>query len=293
MLNKLVVLYFFAFITLQTSKGADTLNVTDGDGKRQGWWINLNSKNQLADCGIDQKLEEGRYKDGLKNGIWKSYNCAGKVKTEMTYVNDRKNGYAKVYYSVGGLMEEGIWQGNKWTGKYKFYHENGQLYYDFNYNEEGKREGQQKYYYDNGKLMVEGTWHESKEAGVIKEYNRDGKLVTESTYNDGIIDEASVKIFKPEAEKPKVEEPKKEEPKVEAKEPVKEPVKPADIGMLSDGFHKTFDSKGRVNKEGEFKKGILIEGKAYIYEGNKLVKTNIIKGGTVVKTETDKDAKKK
>jgi antitoxin component YwqK of YwqJK toxin-antitoxin module len=136
--------------------------------------------------------------------------------------------------------------------------------------------------------MVEGNWNDSKEAGVIKEYNRDGKLITESTYNDGKIDEASVKVYKPEAEKPKPE-PKKEEPPVEVKK--EEPAKPADVGMLSDGFHKTFDKKGRVAKEGEFKKGVLIDGKVYIYEGDKLVKTNIVKGGMVTKTINEEKKK--
>lgn len=287
MCSKLFAVICMCFIGVNAF-AADTLNVTDGSGKRQGWWVINNENGQLDECPPETKFEEGRYRDGQKQGLWKSYNCAGRVKTEMTYVNDRKNGYAKVYYSNGGIMEEGIWQGNKWVGKYKFYHENGQVYYDFNYNEEGKREGVQRYFHDNGKIMVEGTWRDSKEAGTIKEYNRDGKLITESTYNDGRIDEASVKTYKPEAEKPKPE-PKKEEPAVEVKK--EEPAKPVDVGMLSDGFHKTFDKKGHVAKEGEFKNGVLMEGKVYIYEGDKLVKTNIIKGGVVSKSIGDEKKK--
>lgn len=270
------------------SFATDTLNVTDGSGKRQGWWIITNVNGQLEDCPVESKVEEGRFRDGQRQGLWKSYNCSGRVKNEMTYVNDRKNGYAKLYYSDGGIMEEGIWQGNKWVGKYKFYHENGQLYYDFNYNDEGRRDGVQRYYHDNGKLMVEGTWTDSKEAGVIKEYNRDGKLVTESTFNDGKLDESSVKIYKPEAEKPKPE-PKKEEPPIEVKK--EEPAKPADVGMLGDGFHRTFDKKGHLTKEGEFKNGILIEGKVYIYDGDRLSKTNLIKGGVISKTIVEEKKK--
>ncbi len=281
MYSKLFVVLVMCLAGVAAS-ASDTLNITDGSGKRQGWWIISNENGQLDDCPAEKKFEEGRFRDGQKQGIWKTYNCAGRLKTEMTYVNDRKSGFAKVYYSDGGIMEEGIWQGNKWVGKYKFYHENGQVYYDFNYNEEGKRDGVQRYYHENGKLMVEGTWKDSKEEGTIKEFNRDGKLISESTYNDGRIDESSVKVFKPEVEKQKPE-PTKETP-VEVKEV--EPSKPADVGMLSDGFHKTFDKKGRVAKEGEFKKGVLMEGKVYVYEGDKLSKTNIIKGGTVIKTIT-------
>jgi antitoxin component YwqK of YwqJK toxin-antitoxin module len=292
MLNKMFCILFIALSISKISIASDTLNITDIEGKRQGWWIILNTKNQLVDCAPDKKVEEGRFKDGQRQGVWKTYNCAGKVKTEMSYVNDRKNGFAKVYYSDGGIMEEGIWQGNKWTGKYKFYYENGQLYYDFNYNEDGKREGQQKYFHENGKLMVEGTWHDSKESGLIKEYGKDGKLIAENSYNDGKVDESYVSpnLNKPEPEKPK-EEVIKEEPKVEEKKI--EAVKNVDIGMLSDGFHKTFDKKGRVNKEGEFKKGLLVEGKAYLYDGDKLYKTNFIKGGVVVKSELEKEFEKK
>jgi len=287
--NLLFIVTVFT-ISMVNSFAADTLNVTDGDGKKQGWWIILNANNQLADCPATTKYEEGRYRDGQRQGQWRSYNCAGKIKTEMTYVNDRKKGFARVYYANGQPMEEGLWQGNKWVGKYKFFYENGQLYYDFNYNDDGKREGAQKYYHDNGKLMVEGTWHESKEAGVIKEFNKDGKLITESTYNEGRIDEESIKTFKPDEEKVKEPEPIKEEIKVEEKKI--EPVKPAEVGLLSDGFHKTFDKKGHVTKEGEFKKGILVEGKAFYYEGDKLFKTNIIKGGSISKSIIEKEFQK-
>jgi antitoxin component YwqK of YwqJK toxin-antitoxin module len=264
-LNFYLLTFSLIFLTkFSFALSADTINNSDGNKFRQGWWIIKNENKQLEDCDATAKVEEGRYLDNQKTGVWKSYFCSGKLKSEITY-------------------EEGFWRINHWEGKYKLYHENGTVYQDFNFGPDGKRDGVQKYYHPNGKLMAEGTWKDSKESGTIKEYALNGKLISERVYNDGIISTEASKYYPETADI-------SEEPEIiEEKTPPPPPPPIVErIGELKDGYNKTFTKEGKPLQEGEFKNKKLITGKKFVYEGDKLVKTLIYQDGALVKTITEK-----
>jgi antitoxin component YwqK of YwqJK toxin-antitoxin module len=272
----------FLLIPQETKALADTLNQTDAGNLRQGWWIIDNMEGRLSNCAADRKVEEGRYINNLREGQWTGYYCSGKLRFQITYVHDRKIGPARMFYANGIVSEEGYWNTNHWEGGYRFFHENGKPYHEFSFNSAGKREGLQRYYYENGKIMTEGIWHESKESGTIKEFNSQGQLIAEKTYNDGQLDPSSTKTFSPlppaeETEPTAPPTPEPEEKKLEPKTAEK-------LGVISDGFHKTFTREGKIQREGEFRGGTLVDGKAYVYENGVIVKTLIYKNGTVVKT---------
>ena len=289
MIKKIVLIFCIAFIQISLAKAAtlfvaDSLNVTDAGGLKQGHWIILNADGRLQDCPTDKKIEEGNYTSSKKNGTWFQFYCNGKTKNELLYVNNQPNGYAKFYYSSGKLSEEGMWQQNHWSGAYKYYYDNGQLAYEFNYNTNGLREGAQKYYHENGKVKIEGTWgSDGQEIGKLKEYYDDGSLKSEKTYNSGgHLDTNSVKFYSEKKEVAPVEE--------EAKPAVVAPPKPEEpTGFIKDGFHKTFGSNKKVAQEGTFKNSVLIDGKKYEYDGDKLTKTMTIKGGKVVDVKIEKE----
>jgi antitoxin component YwqK of YwqJK toxin-antitoxin module len=158
------------------------------------------------------------------------------------------------------------------------------LYYEWVYDKEGKRTGKQRYYYENGNLMFDGEWNGGKEAGVIKEYYENGTLRSEKTFNDGKLDTTNVKIYAPK-------EVKATEVKVEVK---KDEVKPAlnpELGTIKDGFNKTFNREGKIDREGEFKNAKLVDGKQYFYKDGKLEKTAIVREGKVIRYETSKEQK--
>jgi len=265
---KRFVIILFLFYSASIWAQKDTLNQTDNDGKQHGYWI-------INENGV--KSEEGRFEHGIRTGIWKAYFPSGKIKSLITYQNGKPNGYAKFYYENGNVSEEGIWKENKWVGDYKYYHPNGNPAYEWKYSDSGKRTGVQKYYHENGKIMIEGEWKEGKENGTIREFDKNGNLIAEKTFNDGQLDVASVKIYTPSTEQ-------KQEP--QQKEIVVEEVKPqnTEIGIFDgNGFHKTYTKDGKLDREGEWKNGRLIDGKKYFYdESGKLIKTTIYKNGNVV-----------
>jgi antitoxin component YwqK of YwqJK toxin-antitoxin module len=307
----LYLILFFAFSKNSYSQtfvivGTDTINFVDANGLKQGHWNVTNKTKKLEGYKDDQKVEEGYYKDGKKTGIWKQYYPNGTIKSEITFVNNRPFGYAKFYFSNGKLSEEGMWENSRWVGKYKMYYETGQIFYEFQYNEQGKREGEQKYFHENGKVMIEGNWQDGKEGGIIKEYYSSGNLKSEKNFKNGELDSAPIKIYEDNPESAiKVREQeviikdktsntiqKKEgEPVVPNsttgnKEEENSPTStsqlaPSTISVLSDGFHKTFNKNKLVDKEGIFKNGKLVDGKIYEYNDKTLKKTIIIKNAKV------------
>ncbi|MBE9469304.1 MAG: toxin-antitoxin system YwqK family antitoxin [Bacteroidetes bacterium] len=240
----------------------DTINRLDNNNQKQGLWVIIKKE-------TGRKSDEGLYKNNKKNGVWKKYYKSGTIKSAITYLNNLPTGYAKFYYANGNVSEEGIWKINKWTGHYKYYFENGNVAYDWNYNKSGKRTGTQKYYHDNGTLMIEGDWTNGKEAGALKEYYADGSLKSEKNFADGKLDETSVKHYKKQENKAIITKQSK------SKESVKM--------FTGNGYFKLNNKSKKVDREGEFSNGRLVDGKRYFYNNNgELIKTSIYKNGKLI-----------
>ena len=247
----------------------DTINAIDLEGKKQGHWIIFNKTKQLPEYKDDQKVEEGKYLDNKKEGIWKEFFPNNNLKNKLTFENNRPNGYAIMYHENGKISEEGLWKNNRWVGSYKLYYDNGQVAQEFKFNTSGKREGPQKYYYENGELMIEGDWKEGKEGGIIKEYYENGDLKAEKNFNDGNIDPATTKTYEPKTPiKEEVVEIAKvvESPKVVVK--VDEKPNMPNMVFNGEGYWKLYNKNKQVSKDGVFKKGRLMDGKVYFYTDN-------------------------
>jgi antitoxin component YwqK of YwqJK toxin-antitoxin module len=263
--------------------GGDSVNVTDAQGWKQGRWIEVSDGENPDGCAAGTKVQDGSYKDNRKVGVWRIYWCSGKIRNELIYNADRTIS-SKDYYADGKLKEEGTWNSFGWIGQYKYYHPNGKLFYEWVYDQSGKRTGKQRYYHDNGNMMFEGEWNEGKEAGVIKEYYENGSLRSEKFYNDGKLDTTNVKLYA-------AKEVKVVEEKVEIKKEEVKPIVNPEIGAIKDGYNRTFNREGKVDREGEFKNAKLIEGKQFFYKDGKVEKVAIVREGKVIRYETSKDKK--
>jgi len=257
----------------------DTINYSDAQHNKQGHWIIFKNRTK-------QKLQEGYYLHGKKEGVWKSYYVNGNLKYEIAYVNGEKNGKAKIYYENGNIAEEGNWVVDKWVGKYKSYYKNGKLSYLWNYNDYGNRSGYQQYFYENGNKKIEGEWIDGKEHGVIKEYYETGTLRVEKNFSLGECDVSTIKTYSEN-------ETIKNDIIIEIK---KDSVisKNVDIDTIiietndsleifsGTGYHIFYNKDKKTDKEGEFINGILINGKHYFYdETGQLEKTAIYKEGKI------------
>lgn len=164
----LLVAFFSSFhIKAQTKKPVsksaksapvkETLNFTDSIGQKQGLWKIDNTIVQNPEYSENAVVEEGRFVNNKKEGLWIAYFSNGKKKSEIVYKNNIPNGRVKFYYPNGNVLEEGTWINSRWEGKYKYYYENGQISYDWNFLN-GRREGVQKYFSETGELKYSGIW---------------------------------------------------------------------------------------------------------------------------------------
>ncbi len=86
-----------------TDRG-DTINRVDLKGKKQGPW--LETFPELR--GNPGYEEEGEYKDGSRDGIWRRYSLQGDIMSVESYKWGLLNGKS-MYYSVLGLEREESW----------------------------------------------------------------------------------------------------------------------------------------------------------------------------------------
>ncbi|HEY4798541.1 MAG TPA: toxin-antitoxin system YwqK family antitoxin [Bacteroidia bacterium] len=284
-MKNFLLLIFICQSALAQSTNSDTLNQTDpSTGMKQGYWIVYNSIKKLPSYPADAKVEEGKFADNKKIGIWKMYYPSGVIKSEITYTDNRPKGYAKMYYENGKLQEEGNWENNRWVGDYKSYYDNGQTFYDFKYTNSGKREGTQKYYYDNGQVMMQGDMKDGKETGVWEEHYENGDLRAKKAFNDGTLDAANTEVYAPKQPLPvKKDEPvsKDNTPKIvdKGKENTNAAQKPFD----GNGYAKLFLPGARISKDGDFKNYRLINGKDYIYNSDGILeRIGVYKDGKYV-----------
>lgn len=261
------VLLITSFSNGQT---ADTLNRTDANNLKQGYWIKNDTKTNTIS-------EEGYYADDKKVGLWKKYYPEGKIKSEITYVLGKPDGYARFYYQNGNVSEEGHWKGNKWIGDYKYYHENGNPAYEWVYNDGGKRTGVQKYYYESGKIMIEGEWKDGKEAGVITEYYESGKVKSKKSFNNGKLDETSVKTYPAHESGNQHEASNNNTNNTETTENNTEPV----VEFNGEGYHKLYKN-GKLEYDGTWKNFVFVEGKRYFYENGKLTMIKVYRDERVI-----------
>lgn len=121
---KIIFIFFYlsSAIIAQTDKSIslDTLNFIDSTGKKQGHWLITNSMLHKPCYADDQKVEERKYLNNKKIGVWTEYYCSGKIKCILTYVNGRPWGPSKLYYENGQLKEEGNWEKNRWVQHKKY-----------------------------------------------------------------------------------------------------------------------------------------------------------------------------
>ncbi len=87
-----------------TSKG-DTINIVDKNNIRQGRWV-VKVDGLRGEPGYE---EEGIYKDGKKEGVWRAYTTMGDLFAIEKYRWGNKDGINQ-YYDIAGLTRQESWK---------------------------------------------------------------------------------------------------------------------------------------------------------------------------------------
>jgi len=134
-------------------------------------------------------IEINQYKNGKKEGLWRTYYEAGQLKTEGNYETGLKEGLHRTWEDNGILLLEGFYAKGKANGLMKWFHERGHLAGEGNM-ENGIRIGKWKIcdVQENG-FCIEANFKDGKRDGIWKIYHEDArdKLWKEQTWKDDKI----------------------------------------------------------------------------------------------------------
>ncbi|HMJ47660.1 MAG TPA: hypothetical protein VK498_10030 [Ferruginibacter sp.] len=88
------------------SKG-DTINAVTQKGVKHGKWV-IHVDELRGEPGFE---EEGIFKNGVKEGIWRKYNLEGDLVAIEHFKNGGKHGLQQYYTYLGDLVREESWKG--------------------------------------------------------------------------------------------------------------------------------------------------------------------------------------
>ncbi|MEX1191064.1 MAG: hypothetical protein WEA99_03760 [Brumimicrobium sp.] len=283
---KNIIISFFVLCLIVVDANATTLNNVEGKepntsqinqkdelGRKQGRWVFLGKDQPEKGYPLEGKISEGEFKDDRKNGRWIIYYKDGVTpKIEGHFENNRPNGEFTKYHPNGKIKEIGTFNKNRYVDSLKRYNEKGVLVYEGNYSEVGKEAGEIVYYYDNGKPEITYTAENGIPTNKAVRYWPNGDIKEKITYDsDGSILETSGVI-------------ETVTPAVEIKhENVKSAPKPTSIDKESfepNAYNKIYNDDKELWMEGDFKDGLLWDGRLYVYdEDGLLLKVEVYRKG--------------
>lgn len=181
---RFIVLLIIIHLSSFSSYGqhSDTINKIDSSGSKQGYWIIYGYLKPGLNFDRDAIVEEGRFLNNRKQGVWLKYYPNDTLKSKLSFVNGRPNGPYTLYYDNGSVQEQGNWMRNRNIGIYKCYYPNGNLRLHSQFNDKGKREGLQRSYYENGQLLREMWSKDGKAHGPDTRYRADGSIERRTVY---------------------------------------------------------------------------------------------------------------
>jgi antitoxin component YwqK of YwqJK toxin-antitoxin module len=245
------------------SAAASAQNKRNANGERQGKWVFTGKDFPNKNIPKTQKVEEGYYVNGRKEGIWTKFFPDGGVQLKGTYNNNRPQGSYTRYYPNGKVAEQGDFQANGYKGLLLRYHENGQLAYRANFNNQGQESGKVCYYHPNGKLALTYTVKNGQVQGQVARYITSGQLLTSFAVSAngevGKLHQATTKqtnpVTKPApAANANVYPPRLSNPKTKG------------LRFVPNGYNKVYNDNDEIWMDGEFKNGQLYDGKVYDYD---------------------------
>lgn len=265
--------------TISAQNAADTLNQKDADNLKQGYWVITGEMRKDTAYSAASIIEQGKFENSRKIGLWKRYYPNSNVQSKINYVNGRPKGEYELFYKNGQVEEDGNWNRNKNTGEFKRYYKNGEMMQHFTFAENGKRNGEQLYYYSNGQVEVSVNVVDGKENGSLKRYFANGELKSEINVAMGVADKASYIEYKAKKEVVEIEE----IPVVEKKIAKVEKAKP-NLGTVDpEGYNKLYNRSLLIKWDGYYHHGRPWNGKKFIYDQNGiLIRIEIYKSGMYI-----------
>ena len=153
------------------------LSKIGGEWKRNGKYIVMSSD--------DTPIENGNYRNGLKEGNWCSYEN-GKLSSRTEFLGNKRNGVCEEYHVDGSVKSTGHYRNDNRVGLWKSLYLNKNVESLTNYSA-GVREGQFVDYFENKVVDASGRYHNDRPDSVWTFNNESGSLAKKCYYTDGLL----------------------------------------------------------------------------------------------------------
>jgi antitoxin component YwqK of YwqJK toxin-antitoxin module len=273
MLASMLLLSFAAW-----SNDQDKINWKDDQGRKQGHWIIFGKDRPEQGFPPEGKVEEGDYLDDRKTGIWIKYHNDGMTpRLKGEYDFGRPKGAFTKFYPNGNVQEEGVYVKGKYLGVMKKFYEDGTIMYDGNYNDEGQEEGTIRYYHPNGKIEYEYSSKNGVPNGKAVRYWPNGDVKEEVSFDE--TGEVSSFLAKEMVNQPEEVKNPVEVSNAKAAPTPKGAVTKSGV-FNKNGYNKLYNENDELWMDGDFKNGLLYDGKLYVYDKDGiLLKIEVYKKG--------------
>jgi hypothetical protein len=98
---------FAQYQSFKLNPNKDTINRVTKSGVKEGEWV-ISVPELRGEPGYE---EEGIFKKGIKEGIWRKYSSQGDLLAVESYFNGGKDGLQQYFNFIGGLEREESWKG--------------------------------------------------------------------------------------------------------------------------------------------------------------------------------------
>lgn len=146
------------------------------DGLRQGpfksWYKNGRPK------------ETGTYRDDKLHGRYRKFSARteGRVLEKYFYVNGIPEGTNRTFHENGRLALVSRYSQKRRAGRWVMYYDNGKKEWMLGYDDQGKLDGMSVGWYKNGQVKYERQWAHGKKIGVWRTYDRKGNLTSRAVH---------------------------------------------------------------------------------------------------------------
>ena len=134
------------------------------------------------------KIEQGLLKNGLEEGLWKTFYSDGSVEIKVRYFRGQLNG-AYINYENNGLKSTvGHYKNNKMSGKWTTYDEDENLIVESHYSK-GIEHGHYTVRFPSGKKHIRGNIVKGENDGLWTMWNENGFKLREELFCNGLSEE--------------------------------------------------------------------------------------------------------
>jgi antitoxin component YwqK of YwqJK toxin-antitoxin module len=182
-----VTLLLILFLTSQ-AQSADTLNIIDSAGRKQGYWIRRYPDNKI--------MYEGFFVNDKPTGEFRRYSEEGKLKSVTVHGDDETTVGVSFFHPNGFIAAEGRYINQKKEGTWRLYSQKTDKYLICEEVYKGDlRNGPSVKYYRDGKRAESVNYVNDVKQGEWLQFYVTGNLCIKANYIDGKLHGAFEVLF--------------------------------------------------------------------------------------------------